>query len=537
VTIRAKVWILVAASAAVTAGATLWVRIYAMRSELTRQAQSSADEIADDIKQSLERFEPEAEERDYAIALSNYINRHPRIQRLQLVVEHDAPSSLPSSPSVRIGVQRGEATAEITRLSYLPRQPIVYARKATEGDVYILQRFVDLKGPWQGNLLMHWSLSPVLDIIRVTERWSLILGATHLVVLVLLTGFLVNRIVLRRLERLASAMRDVEGGNLDRRVVIGAQDEVGRLSQGFNQMLDQLSNANREIREFNLRLAQEIDLATQDLSRKNMALGQLNRLLNDLRMENASKVRLATLGQLAAQLAHEIGTPLSSVSGHLQLALLQRDLQPALRERLEVATREIARIGRIVRDYLDSTRGLEPELKPTSLRQLLREAVEVTGGGEQAGKPAVAIDITDEPVDFQTDPGLLRQILINLLSNAFDAIAAIAKDGYVTVSAAASQGRVDIAISDTGAGISPEDQRSIFEPFYTTKGRGKGTGLGLAICRELSKALGGSIAVESTPGKGSTFTVHLPMHGPGEGDPAAPKFESGTRKVSTGGAA
>ena len=530
-TIRAKVWILVAASAAVTAGATLWVRIYAMRNELTLQAQTSADEIADDIKQNLERFEPEAEERDYAIALSNYINRHPRIQRLQLVVEHDAPSSIPSSPSVRIVAPRGEAT-EITRLPYLPREPIVYTRKAAEGDVYILQRFVDLKGPWQGNLLMHWSLSPVLSIIRVTERWSLILGAAHLVVLVLLTGFLINRIVLRRLESLAVAMRDVEGGNLDRRVIIGTPDEVGRLSQGFNQMLDQLSNANREIREFNLRLAQEIDLATQDLSRKNMALGQLNRLLNDLRQENASKVRLATLGQLAAQLAHEIGTPLSSVSGHLQLALLQRDLQPSLRERLEVATREIARIGRIVRDYLDSTRGLEPECKPTSLRQLLHEAVEVTGGGDPSGKKPVAIDIDNEPVDFQTDPGLLRQILINLLSNAFDAIG---KNGHVTVSAGLKSSRVDIAVSDTGAGISPEDQRSIFEPFYTTKGRGKGTGLGLAICRELSKALGGSIEVESTPGKGSTFTVHLPLHGSSEGEPGTPKLESGTRKISTGG--
>jgi signal transduction histidine kinase len=528
------VWVLVALSAAVTAGATLWVRIYAMRSELTRQAQSSADEIADDIKQSLERFGPEAGERDYAIALSNYIDRHPRIQRLQLVFEQDAPNSRPSSPSVRIVAPRG-VTPEITRLTYMPRE-LVSTRKATEGDVYILQRFVDLKGPWQGNLLMHWSLSPVLSIIRVTERWSLILGVAHLIILVLLTGFLINRIVLRRLESLAAAMRDVEGGNLDRRVVLGAPDEVGRLSQGFNQMLDQLSNANREIREFNLRLAQEIDLATQDLSRKNMALGQLNRLLNDLRQENASKVRLATLGQLAAQLAHEIGTPLSSVSGHLQLALLQRDLQPALRERLEVATREIARIGRIVRDYLDSTRGLEPECKPTSLRQLLHEAVEVTGGGEQSGKPVVAIDLIDEPTDFQTDPGLLRQILINLLSNAFDAIAAIAKGGHVTVSAATRHGRVDIAVSDTGAGISPEDQQSIFEPFYTTKGRGKGTGLGLAICRELSKALGGSIEVESTMGKGSTFTVHLPMHGPGEGDPAAPKFESGARKISTGGA-
>jgi signal transduction histidine kinase len=329
-------------------------------------------------------------------------------------------------------------------------------------------------------------------------------------------------------------MRDVEGGNLERRVVIGARDEVGRLSQGFNQMLDQLSNANREIREFNLRLAQEIDLATQDLSRKNMALGQLNRLLNDLRRENASKVRLATLGQLAAQLAHEIGTPLSSVSGHLQLALLQRDLTPTLRERLEVATREIARIGRIVRDYLDSTRGLEPEHKPTSLRQLLHEAVEVTGGVEQPSKPAVSIAITDEPADFVTDPGLLRQILINLLSNAFDAIS---NSGHVTVSAGTHHGSVDIAVSDTGAGISPEDQRSIFEPFYTTKGRGKGTGLGLAICRELAKALGGSIEVRSTPGKGSTFTVHLPIGGPGDGDSGTPKLESGTRTVSTGGTA
>ncbi len=535
-TIRTKVWILVAVSAAVTAGATLWVRIYAMRSELTRQAQASADETADDIKQSLERFEPDAEERDYAIALSNYINRHPRIQRLQLVVEHDTPSSLPSSPSVRIVAPRGEAT-EITRLPYLPREPIVYTRKAAEGDVYILQRFVDLKGPWQGNLLMHWSLNPVIAIIRVTERWSLILGAANLVVLVLLMGFLINRIVLRRLESLATAMRDVEGGNLDRRVAVGTPDEVGRLSQGFNQMLDQLSSANREIREFNLRLAHEIETATQDLSRKNMALGQLNRLLNDLRRENASKVRLATLGQLAAQLAHEIGTPLSSVSGHLQLALLQRDLTPTLRERLEVATREIARIGRIVRDYLDSTRGLEPERKPTSLRQLLHEAVEVTGGLEQAIKPAVSIDIADEPSDFQTDPGLLRQILINLLSNAFDAVAAMAKDGHVTITAGARNGQVDIAIGDTGAGISPEDQRSIFEPFYTTKGRGKGTGLGLAICRELSKSLGGSIEVESTPGKGSTFTVHLPLHGPGEGDSGTPRLESGTRKISTGGVA
>jgi two-component system, NtrC family, sensor kinase len=528
VTIRAKVWILVASTVAVTAGATFLVRLYAMRRELTRQAQSSADEIADDIKQNLERFDADAEERDYAVTLSSYIARHPRIQRLQLVVEHDAPSS----PSVRIVAPRGEAT-EITRLPYLPREPIAFSRKATEGDVYILQRFVDLKGPWQGNLLMHWSLGPVEAIITVTERWSLILGAAQLVALVLLIGFLINRIVLRRLAALAAAMRDVEGGNLDRRVAVGARDEVGRLSLGFNEMLDQLSNANREIRAFNQRLAQEIQLATQDLSRKNVALAQLNRLLNDLRRENASKVRLATLGQLAAQLAHEIGTPLSSVSGHLQLAMLQRDLQPTLRERLEVASREIARIGRIVRDYLDSTRGLAPERKRTDLRQLLQEAIEVTGGGEANARRNVALDIQDEADDFVTDPGLLRQIVINLLSNAFDAIG---PDGTVGITSMVAGGNLFIAVTDTGAGISADDLRSIFEPFYTTKGRGKGTGLGLAICRELAKALGGSIEVDSTPGKGSTFTVRLPLHGLGDAE-GAPKMESGVRRIATGGSA
>jgi two-component system, NtrC family, sensor kinase len=528
VTIRAKVWILVAATAAVTAGATLWVRIYAMRSELTRQAQASADEIADDIKQNLERFDADTEERDYAIALDSYIKLHPRIQRLQLVVEHDAPSS----PSVRIVAPRGEAT-EITRLAYLPREPIAFSRKATEDDVYVLQRFVDLKGPWQGNLLMHWSLGPVEAIITVTERWSIILGIAQLIALVLFIGFLINRIVLRRLETLGAAMRDVEGGNLDRRVVPGTPDEVGRLSAGFNQMLDQLSSANREIREFNQRLGQEIQLATQDLSRKNLALGQLNRLLNDLRRENASKVRLATLGQLAAQLAHEIGTPLSSVSGHLQLALLQRDLQPGLRERLEVASREIARIGRIVRDYLDSTRGLEPERKRTSLRQLLQEAIEVTGGVDASAKRSAGLTIEGDPADFVTDPGLLRQIVINLLSNAFDAIG---PDGRVSIAATVAEGIVNIAVSDTGAGIAAEDLRSIFEPFYTTKGRGKGTGLGLAICRELTKALGGAIDVDSTPGKGSTFTVRLPLHGSGDAE-TAPKLESGIRRLATGGSA
>jgi signal transduction histidine kinase len=514
VTIRTKVWLLVAVSVILTAGATFFLRIYAMRRELMRQAMASADEIADDIRKTLERFDADAEDRDLAITLSNYIDRYSRIHRLQLVIERES--------ATRISAQRGDPT-EITRLGAIPREPIIFARTPVEGDdVRVVTRTVDLKGPWTAELTMNWSVSPVLEVNKVAERWSLLLGLAQLVMILVLSTLIIDRVVLRRLETLAEAMRDVEGGDLNRRVPMDRNDEVGRLSQGFNQMLGQLSNANREIHEFNQRLAQEIETATQDLSRKNAALEQLNQLLSDMRQENASKVRLAALGQLAAQLAHEIGTPLSSVSGHLQLALLQKDLPGNLRERLEVSTREIARIGRIVRDYLDSTRSLEAERKRVSLRQVLTEAVEVSRGGSKRGHQAVKIDLPEDPRDWVTDPGLLRQIVINLLTNALDAVE---HRGSVELSARTEDKEVLITVRDTGSGIAPEDLRRIFEPFYTTKGRGKGTGLGLAICRELAKTLGGSITVESTPGQGSAFTLHLPRTTSLE--PTAPRAAAG----------
>jgi len=238
----------------------------------------------------------------------------------------------------------------------------------------------------------------------------------------------------------------------------------------------------------------------------------LNRLLNDMRLDNASKVRLATLGQLAAQLAHEIGTPLSSVSGHVQLALAQRELPPALRERLDVSAREIERISKIVRDYLDSTRPLEPERQPTALPRLLEEAVELVQGVAPAKQASVTWKVAPGVGEVVTDPGLLRQIVVNLLSNALDAVD---RNGRVDVEArSVADDDILLTVSDTGHGIAPDDLRRIFEPFYTTKGRGKGTGLGLAICRQLTAALGGTISVESEAGKGSTFFIRLPRQGP-----------------------
>ncbi|HVY39537.1 MAG TPA: HAMP domain-containing sensor histidine kinase, partial [Polyangia bacterium] len=179
--------------------------------------------------------------------------------------------------------------------------------------------------------------------------------------------------------------------------------------------------------------------------------------------------------------------------------------------RLDVSAREIERISKIVRDYLDSTRPLEPERQPTALPRLLDEVVEVVRGGAPDKRAQVTTRVEPEVGELITDPGLLRQIIVNLVSNALDAVD---KDGRVEVQARAQGDDVLITVRDTGHGIAADDLRRIFEPFYTTKGRGKGTGLGLAICRQLTAALGGGISVESAPGAGSTFAVRLPRSGP-----------------------
>jgi signal transduction histidine kinase len=502
VTIRTKIW-LIAVSVAVTVGVASWGRMYLTRNRIIKDGQAAAEEIAHDIAEDLKSVEADADDRDLEEKLLGYLNRHSRIVRLDLYVYREGPTL--------IAAPRGDRP-EITRLAPFNRQPLGFtkAQSAGEAQEQPIQLPVDLKGPWKATLVMRWTLGPVESFLKTEEQISIIFAFGFVVVLTLVSGLITDKVVGKPLEVLAGAMRDVEKGDLSRRVPVDTVDEVGRLSQGFNRMLERLSQADAQIRAFNQRLAAEIEKATHDLSEKNATLGQLNRLLADMQVDNASKVRLATLGQLAAQLAHEIGTPLSSVSGHIQLGLLQRDLPAALRERLEVSAREVERISKIVRDYLDSTRPLEPDRQPTQLPRLLDEAVELVRGTAPAPRATVTLEVDPALGAVVTDPGLLRQIVVNLISNALDAVD---RAGRVSIVAASEGSDVLITVSDTGHGIAPDDLRRIFEPFYTTKGRGKGTGLGLAICRQLTAALGGAISVQSEPGRGSTFYVRLPRDG------------------------
>jgi hypothetical protein len=151
---RVKVWILVATVAVLASVVTLLVCMHVMRDALRRQAQASANEITDDIQLNLERFAPAAQEREYAIELSGYLIRHPRIQRLQLVVNDGGPGSLPmhrAAPEAKAA--EGPAAPTLTLA------PLVFERKAAQGDVYVTQRSIKFSGAGHATLAMRWSLA------------------------------------------------------------------------------------------------------------------------------------------------------------------------------------------------------------------------------------------------------------------------------------------------------------------------------------------------------------------------------------------
>ncbi len=561
--IRTKLILLLSTALIVTMLVSTWLRIRwtqrRLEEQLRQSAQDTAVAIADELAKSLRS---DMDKDEMTELLKDAERRHPGATNLVLTLSPDeetvttfelgagaadakvATKALPSKPKLpsqrreearRAYYDHGESSRRPGTRSIEvlwrtpdkppvgdrwparavqppPQKPIVKVETTPSGHgartIVEAQERVDPDGPLHGTISVSKTDEPIRDLVRAEELSSVLITGSAVMLLMLITALIVNRVVGRPVSVLEQAMKRVEGGMLEERVPVTGRDEVGALSRGFNAMLARLSEADAEIRAFNRRLADEVKAATLDLARKNEALAQLNRLLRETRQELGDKERLAALGQLAAQLAHEIGTPLGSVSGHLQLAITARDVPPSLKDRLQVATRELERVSKIVRDYLDSTRTVAPERVPVDVERVVDEALGICISVDARGRIDVQKKIEGAAAHAETDPGLLRQILVNLITNAVDALGA--DGGHIRVEASARDGGVAIAVADDGVGIAPEDAARIFEPFYTTKGRGKGTGLGLSICRELATALGGRITVESAPGRGSTFTVTLP---------------------------
>ncbi|MFH2067215.1 MAG: ATP-binding protein [Pseudomonadota bacterium] len=225
--------------------------------------------------------------------------------------------------------------------------------------------------------------------------------------------------------------------------------------------------------------------------------------------------KLASIGRLAAGVAHEINNPLAIIN---EKAGLVKDIfhykkeyqhDPRLMETMDAILNSVERCSRITRQLLNFARHMNVSVQQINLKSLVQEVLSFLAKEAEYRSIDVVVDIKEDIPDFESDRGKLQQILLNIINNAF---AAMTTGGSVTIRARAmADERVQIEISDTGCGISRENLRFIFEPFFSTKTEVGGTGLGLSITYSLAKELGGRIEVESKVGKGTTFMINLPM--------------------------
>ncbi|MBI5068468.1 MAG: two-component sensor histidine kinase [Deltaproteobacteria bacterium] len=331
---------------------------------------------------------------------------------------------------------------------------------------------------------------PLLAAHRLdAERYALVVALAALAGLGVGAVLLV-RLVARPIDRLLAAAARIGGGEGSLPPLGEGELTLARAAVAFERVAGALD-------EERARLAAKV----AELTASNRALAEARESL--LRSE-----KLATVGRLAAGLAHEVGNPLGAVAGYAELARkrVPPGADPELGDALERIAAAAARIDRTVRDLLDFARPAVPAILPIDLAPALEAALRLARVQARMKRVEVAQALAPGLPRVLADEHQLAQVFLNLLLNAGDAMGG---EGQVRIAARAEGGQVVVELADTGPGIAAEDLPRIFDPFFTTKDPGKGTGLGLAISHRILEALGGEIAACNRPGGGALFTVRL----------------------------
>lgn len=307
--------------------------------------------------------------------------------------------------------------------------------------------------------------------LRLRER-QIEIGAFMLaVVLALLVGALLIRAILKPISRLRAGAGELAKGHLDTRIAVEGRDEFAELAVSFNHMAEEIARHQRDL------------VRTQ---------------------------RLATIGQMSAGIAHEINNPLGAILGYAKL--LQRDARNEQQEGLHIIEAETRQCQSIVRGMLDLARPIRIEPAPVNLAELAHEAVDLLKEAKKLDGFEISVASDSKPVLAWGDEIRLRQVVLNLLANAAEAMPG---PGRINLAAVNGATEVHLTVSDTGVGIPAEVQPRMFEPFFTTKPQG--TGLGLAISQAIIDAHGGSLEIVSQQGQGTrvTMTLRCPPSAPG----------------------
>ncbi len=354
---------------------------------------------------------------------------------------------------------------------------------------------------------------------EVHAKVALFLIPVTVLILVPMLHYFFTRVITRRIENLLVAMTAAKQGDMRKRVYSGANDELGSIAIGFNEMMGALERASlerdrllQEQQGFNQQLQSRVAAATSDLTAANERLRGLNEDFVETQRRLTQLERAAVAGQMAAGFAHEIGSPLSAISTHLQLLQEDPQTRDAARARLKLIQDQVERITRFVEEMLAETRGTAQPRGTVQLNQILQHLLLFLEEHFLRHRLRVETYFDENLPHVMANDQQLQQVFLNLFNNASDAMPDGGTLRVTTGGGSGSNGRsvVEVVVSDEGIGIPTDKQARIFEPFFSTKHLHKGTGLGLTIAARIIRQHEGTITVNSKPGMGATFTVRLP---------------------------
>jgi two-component system NtrC family sensor kinase len=351
-----------------------------------------------------------------------------------------------------------------------------------------------------------YSLDEVNQTMRAHVINMVLVSIGFIVLVTLSAAALLHKLIYQPLHDLEKGAKRLASGNFDSPIPVRGEDEFGSLARSSNAMMGALKKSRQELEEWVETLNEKVKERTEEL-----------RLAE---AEVARGEKLASIGQLAAGIAHELNNPLTGVLTFTSLMRKKATEGSEDAEDLDLVIRETKRCASIIRRLLDFAREKTPEKALVNLNQLIAETVQFVERSAALQHIEIEMDLDSDLPHLFVDADLIKQVLMNVLVNAQQAIE---EHGRITVRSRLCRTRkppgrceetmpaVEIAISDTGCGIPEANLQRIFDPFFTSKEVGKGTGLGLSVSYGIVRAHGGEIDVESTVGEGSTFRICLPV--------------------------
>ncbi len=334
------------------------------------------------------------------------------------------------------------------------------------------------------------SLAPEKARLNKTRQLLAAYFILDFIMLLGLGSYILSRIVVNPINRLLSATGKIIGGQYGQLLHVSGSAELARLAESFNEMSATLQNKDRQVFEHVT------------------ALEEVNNDLRQAREEAVRTEKMASIGLLAAGMAHEIGTPLASIMGYAELAAAEQPENPVIQDYARRISSDCDRIDRIVRGLLDYSRPQMSCVDSADVRQIVTTSLELLTQQGVFKHLNVKMSIAEGLPPAKANPYQLQQVLINLLINSRDALP---EGGALLIDAQVDKGQIRIDVVDNGSGIAAEHIVHIFDPFFTTKSPGKGTGLGLAISARIIDGFGGRITVTSNLKSGTCFTVWLPL--------------------------